>query len=285
MEPPPPSNDVDELEKRRAEANARADAHRARRDTLNTEVRTLMDQRGAVIREMRDKSDEAWARRNERDGLNDAVREAKKNREEWNQKVGHLTEKLHEKRKAADVKKGNVSLWRLLKDLEFKHMTSSLSKEAEERLIAEMQRIQREIKTQEERFRKDPEILALTKELEEARTLAEKYHKEVEESALAAQKNHEEMGKLYEAVDGMRRQLDEMQVKITAVKNASDEEHKLHIAAIEEVRDIEKLLFAAKRKAAGESATEEAPKEDDLFARIKKGGKISTEDLLALQKG
>ncbi len=282
---PPPSTDVDDLEKRRTEANARADAHRAKRDTLNAEVRALMDQRGAVIHDMREKSDDAWARRNERDRLNDAVREAKKNREEWNQKVGRLTEAVHEKRKAADVKKGNVSLWRLLKDLEFKHMTSSLSKEAEERLIGEMQRIQRELKSQEERFRKDPEILALTKELDDARALAEKYHKEVEESALAAQKNHEEMGHLYEAVDAMRRQLDEMQGKITTVKTASDEEHKLHIASIEEVRDIEKLLFAAKRKAAGESGLEEPPKEDDLFARIKKGGKISTEDLLALQKG
>jgi phosphoserine phosphatase len=279
------ATDVEELEKKRGEANTKADAYRAKRDTLNSEVRALMDRRATLIRDMRDKSDAAWAKRNERDRLNDAVREAKKNREEWNQKVSHLTEQLHERRKTHDVKKGNVSLWRLLKDLEFKHMTSSLSKEAEERLIGEMQRIQREIKSQEEKFRKDPEVLVLTKELDEAKVLAEKHHQEVEQSAASAQKNHEEMGHLYEEVDKLRRELDELQGKITTVKTASDEEHQHHIAAIEEVRDIEKLLFAAKRKAAGEAGTEEAPKEDDLFARIKKGGKISTEDLLALQKG
>lgn len=281
-----PEATVEELERRRMEANARADAHRGRRDALNSQVRTLIDRRAVLISEVRAKSDEAWACRSERDRMNDGVREAKKNREEWNRNVSTLSEKMHELRKAHDVRsQGNVSLWRHLKDLEFKHMTSSLTKEAEERLIGEMQRIQREMKAQEERFRKDPAVLAVSTELEKAKELAEKHHAEVEAMATSAQQNHETMARLYEEVDKMRRELDELQAKVTEVKAASDEEHRQHIAVISEVRDIEKLLFAARRKAGGESPPEETPREEDLFARFKKGGKISTEDLMALQKG
>lgn len=282
----PPDTSVEDLEKRRAEANAKADSHRARRDELNSQVRVLIDRRVELINEVRAKSDEAWARRAERDRMNDGVRESKKLREEWNHKVSELSERMHELRKAHDTKgQGNISLWRHLKDLEFKHMTSSLSKDAEERLIAEMQRIQREMKAQEDKFKKDPQVLSVSTELEKAKELAEKYHKDVEDMATAAQQNHEAMGRLYEEVDKMRRELDELQTKITTVKSASDEEHKQHIAVIAEVRDIEKVLFAAKRKAGGEAQQEEVPKEEDLFARFKKGGKISTEDLMALQKG
>lgn len=276
---------VEELEKKRAEANARADEHRAKRDTLNAEVRRLMDRRAALFDNLRAKSDEARARREERDHLNEAVREAKRGREEWNAKASALSERMREVRKAHDGRHGNVSLWRLLKDLEFKHMTSSLSKEAEERLIGEMQRIQRNIKAQEEAFTKDPEVAKLAKDLKEAHDLAETHHKNVEEYAVAAQKNHEEMARLYEEVDKLRLEMDEVQAKILEVKAASDEAHKAHIVAIEEVRDIEKMLFAAKRRGVGETgAEEEGNVEEGLLARMKKGGKISTEDLMALQK-
>jgi uncharacterized coiled-coil DUF342 family protein len=277
---------IEELEKKRLEANARADGHRAKRDDLNAEVRQLMDKRANLFSELRAKSDDARARREERDRLNEAVREAKRAREEWNGKASALSDKLRELRLAHDGRRGSVSLWRLLKDLEFKHMTSSLSREAEERLIGEMQRIQKEIKAQEDSFKKNPEVAKVTKDLEEAHELAEKHHKEVEEFAIAAQKNHEEMAKLYEEVDKLRSEMDEVQAKILEIKAASDEAHRAHITAIEEVRDLEKLLFAAKRRVPGEEAVEEgANMEEGLFARFKKGGKISTDDLMALQKG
>jgi phosphoserine phosphatase len=277
---------IEELEKKRLEANARADGHRAKRDELNAEVRQLMDRRAALFSELRAKSDEARSKREDRDHLNEAVREAKRAREEWNGKASALSERLRELRMAHDGRRGAVSLWRLLKDLEFKHMTSSLSREAEERLISEMQRIQREIKAQEESFRKNPEVAKVTHDLQEAHELAEKHHKEVEEFAVAAQKNHEDMARLYEEVDKLRSEMDELQAKVLEIKNASDEAHRAHITAIEEVRDIEKMLFAAKRRAPGEEAGEEGENvEEGLFLRFKKGGKISTEDLMALQKG
>ncbi|EQD44888.1 phosphoserine phosphatase [mine drainage metagenome] len=92
------------------------------------------------------------------------------------------------------------------------------------------------------------------------------------------------MVQLFEEVDRLRREADEVQAKLLEVKTASDLAHQAHIQAIEEVRDLEKMLHAARARALGQPEVEEPPKEEDLFARFKKGGKISTEDLMALQK-
>ncbi len=93
------------------------------------------------------------------------------------------------------------------------------------------------------------------------------------------------MVKLYENVDELRRRADEVQAKLIEVKAAADEAHRAHIAAIEEVRDLEKLLYAARGGRAPASwASAEPPKEEDFLARLKKGEKVSTQDLLELQK-
>jgi uncharacterized coiled-coil DUF342 family protein len=93
------------------------------------------------------------------------------------------------------------------------------------------------------------------------------------------------MVKLYESVDELRRHADEVQVKLIEVKTAADDAHKAHIAAIEEVRDYEKMLYGARAGRAPSSWGEaEPPKEEDFLARLKKGEKVSTADLLELHK-
>jgi len=100
-----------------------------------------------------------------------------------------------------------------------------------------------------------------------------------------AQREHEAMVALYESVDALRRQADEVQAHLLEVKGQADEAHRAHIAAIEEVRDIEKMLYAARGGRAPQTWGEaEPPKEEDFLARLKKGEKVSTEDLLELQK-
>jgi len=77
----------EELERKRAESNARADEHRAKRDKLNGEARTIADERGRILDELHARSAEAQEHRRHRDQLNSDVREAKRLREEWNRKL------------------------------------------------------------------------------------------------------------------------------------------------------------------------------------------------------
>ncbi len=278
---------IEELEKKRAECNTRADEHRAKRDRLNAEAHQWADKRAAVVDELRAKSAEAQDHRRMRDQLNEGVREAKRAREEANRKADMMAEKVSELKRTHAPRTNGPPVWRMrkeLKELEFRHMTSSLTKDAELRLIADMQRLQKEIKSQDDQLRKDPEVESALKEAEQAREEAESCHKAVEDLAVRAQKEHESMVLLFEEVDRLRRDADEVHQKLVEVKTASDDEHKAAMAAIEEVRDLEKLLYAAKTKSGIPVAPLEPPKEEDLFARFRKGGKISTEDMLALQK-
>jgi uncharacterized coiled-coil DUF342 family protein len=279
---------TEELERKREESNARADAFRASRDRLNAEARTLAEERALIVDQIRAKSSEAQEHRRRRDELNAEVREEKRLREEWNRKFQELGAKVQEVRRARPPRQGTVPVWRLkkdLKELEFRHMTTALTGDQEKRLLEEMKRLEATIREQEEQLRRDPDVDATMKEFAEARDESEKHHAAVGELAEGAQREHEAMVTLFEAGDELRRQADDVQTRLLEVKGNADEAHRQHIAAIEEVRDIEKLLYAARGGRAPASwAPAEAPREEDFLARLKKGEKVSTEDLLELQK-
>jgi uncharacterized coiled-coil DUF342 family protein len=281
---------IEELERKRAESNARADEHRATRDKLNAEARDWAEKRAQVIDELRSKSSEAQAHRRQRDEYNEQVKEAKRLRDEWNRKLQELSDRAQELKRNRAPRPGAVPTWKLrkdLKELEFRHMTSALTDEQEKRLIGEMKKIEQQIRDQDDQFRADPEINTVLTEVTEARKLAEENHALVGQLAESAQREHESMVTLYEQVDELRRQADEVQAKLLEVKAQADEEHRAHISAIEEVRDIEKMLHAARGgRGPGGAPTEpqEPAKEEDFLARLKKGEKVSTEDLLHLQK-
>ena len=282
------SDATEELEKRRAESNARADEARARRDRLNAEARATAEERSRILDLLHEKSSEAQEHRRQRDGLNAQVREAKALREEWNHKLQEFGDKVQELRRSRTPRAGAIPVWRLrkeLKELEFRHMTTALTGDQEKRLVEEMKRLEAAIREQDEQLRQDPEVEQALKAFQEARDEAEKHHAAVGQFAEDAQREHEAMVALYEGVDELRRQADDVQAKLLEVKGQADEAHRQHISAIEEVRDIEKLLYAT-RGGRGPTAWGEVepPREEDFLARLKKGEKVSTEDLLELQK-
>jgi uncharacterized coiled-coil DUF342 family protein len=279
---------TEELERKRAESNAHADEFRARRDRLNAEARATAEERSRVLDDLHMKSAEAQDHRRNRDQLNNQVREEKRLREEWNRKLQELGDKIQELKRARQPRPGAVPVWRLrkeLKELEFRHMTTALTGDQEKRLIEEMKRLEAAIREQDADLRQDPEIEPTMRAFTEARTEAEQHHAAVGQAAEAAQREHEAMVALYEEVDELRRQADAVQAKLLEVKGQADEAHRAHIASIEEVRDIEKMLYAARGgRAPSGWAEPEPPREEDFLARLKKGEKVSTEDLLELQK-
>ncbi|HXY47263.1 MAG TPA: hypothetical protein VEK13_05155 [Thermoplasmata archaeon] len=279
---------TEELDKKRAESNARADEARARRDRLNAEARGTAEERSRILDDLHQRSAEAQDHRRHRDELNAAVREEKRLREEWNRKLQELGDRVQELKRSRAPRPGAIPVWRLrkeLKELEFRHMTTALTGDQEKRLIEEMKRLEAAIREQDDQLRQDPEVEGTLKAFSEARAEAEKHHAAVGQLAEEAQREHEAMVRLYESVDELRRQADEVQAKLLEVKSQADDAHRAHIAAIEEVRDIEKMLYAARGGRAPTPWGEpEPPREEDFLARLKKGEKVSTEDLLELQK-
>jgi uncharacterized coiled-coil DUF342 family protein len=96
------------------------------------------------------------------------------------------------------------------------------------------------------------------------------------------------MLKLYEEGDELRKEADAAQEKFIESKLAADDEHREHIEQIRQVHDFDKLIAGIRdkgRKARREKDDTSAKKEaDEIFEKFRSGEKLSTEDIMVLQK-
>jgi uncharacterized coiled-coil DUF342 family protein len=96
------------------------------------------------------------------------------------------------------------------------------------------------------------------------------------------------MVKLYEEANSCRKEADDAQEKFIENKEIADREHNNHIFYIRQVHEYDKILNAMKRKyrRAKREKSETLAKQqaEEIYERFKNGEKLSTEDLMCLQK-
>ena len=282
---------LDELQLKRERENQEAERHRRKRDELNDKTREWVEKRDALNAQVRALVDEATQHRIQRDELNAQVKAAKEERDKFNRRVNDLQDQLAEVRRRR-LPRGAIPLGKLqqeLKRLEFKQMTSVLSVDKERALIDEIQRFQSEVKRLEKAVEENEDVKKVREELTTARDLAEDAHRRVSELAEKAQAEHDQMTALYEQSDGQRREADRAQEEFIKTKMLAHEEHRKHIERIRQVHDYDKIIHGIWMKSRGvpEAAADEvdAKREaEQIFERFKKGEKLSTEDLMTLQK-
>ncbi len=279
------------LLEKREKANADAEKHRRRRDDLNERTKQWVEKRDAFNAQARPLIEEATAHREKRDSMNLEVRKAKEERDRLNHRVNDLTNLIGEI-KRRKMPRGEAYLFNLKKELkaiEFRQMTSVLTVDKERDLISEMAKLQVEINKIEQTLEEDPEVKRAREELVAAKETAEAAHKKVGELAEQAQAEHDAMTALYEQGDAIRKEADSAQEDFIKTKMMADEEHRSHIDHIRLVHDYDKILHGVRVKSArprGEAVVEvSAKKEAELiYERFRRGEKLSTEDLMTLQK-
>jgi uncharacterized coiled-coil DUF342 family protein len=284
---------LDELQLKREKENQEAERHRHRRDDLNDRTREWVDKRDSLNAQVRTLVEEATQHRIRRDELNGQVRAAKEERDVYNKKVNELFERVNDAKRKR-LPRGAIPISKLRRDLralEQRHMTSVLSPDKERALIEEMGRVNAELKKVEKAIEENEEVRRFAEELRAARDVAEAAHKRVSSLAEEAQKEHDLMSSLYERSDELRKEADLAQEEFIKTKMLADEEHRKHIDHIREVHDFDKIIHGlwTKQRAgasvAAQEAVVDAKKEAELiFERFKRGEKLSTEDLLTLQK-
>ena len=92
---------------------------------------------------------------------------------------------------------------------------------------------------------------------------------------------------LYEQADTARREADKAQEQFIKTKMQADKEHQKHIDFIHEVHDYDKIIHGMRAKARrGKAGKAVSTKEEAelIYERFKNGEKLSTEDLMLLQK-
>ncbi len=281
---------LEELEVKRERENAEAERHRRRRDELNDKTREWVGRRDELNAQVRALVEEAMGHRQRRDELNADVKKAKEERDAANRRVNELMDRVSEL-KRRKLPKGAIPLSHMkreLRELEFRQMTSVLKPGKEQELVKEMTRIQAEIRKLEKALEENEEVRKAGQELRDAKEIAEASHKRVGDLAEQAQAEHDAMTQLYEQSDELRHQADLAQEEFIKTKMLADDEHHKHIDHIREVHDYDKVIHGIRLKSfhaeAGGEGVSVKRQAEMIFERFKRGEKLSTEDLMTLQK-
>lgn len=280
---------LQELERTRDQLNMEAENHKITRDQLNMRTKQLAEKRDQLNGEVAQKVTEAAEHREKRNKLNEEVKAAKVRRDELNSKANELGE-IAAKLKRERHKDVAVPVPRLREDmraLEFRMQTQVLTPAKEKELHAEIKRLAREVRQAESTMDTDREVHDAVQAARKAKLDAEAQHKALSDLARGAQTEHDVMMKLYEEADARRAEADGAQQEFLANKRDADDEHFKHIDLIKKVKDYDKVISGIRRRRReirrAETDRRQEKRTDSMMEKFKKGEKLSTEDLLALQ--
>jgi uncharacterized coiled-coil DUF342 family protein len=283
--------DLTELEAKRERLNQQAEEHRYKRDELNSQARGWAQKRDELNARVRESVQSAAEHRVRRDELNHKVRDSKGEREKWNRRVTEIGARIEQVRRDTSKTVEGPPMERLKAEkraLEHKQQTTALTPAKEKEIIAQIGALERTIRDREKKAENDPRVRDLVIELKAAKETAENAHKTVNESADVAQREHDAMVALYENADRVRAEADEAQVKFLELKALADEEHKKHVEMIRQVHDYDKIIISIREKTKADKKEKDEVdtkrQVEEIYERLKAGEKLSTEDLMILQK-
>jgi len=281
---------LEELIGKKNEFQTKANELKEKRNQLHTKSKKLADERDRLnssIREMRNKITEHKTRRDE---LNERVKHTKEQRNKLNKSYSDVKKRIEElQRSRMSTTGANLNeLKRQLRNLENEQMTQPMSPQKEKKLIEVISGIHGKIKEQEKKLSSDPRLKKAVEDEKIIKQKAEKQHDLVEKLAKKAQEEHENMINLIKQLDNMIRKVNEIQETIVMTKIEADNVHRDFISNVDKIHDMERNITSLqdktrKKKKAAEATTAQI-EADEIFEKFKRGEKLSTEDLMILQK-
>ena len=239
------------------------------------EQRKIRDELNASLKENLNKAIEF---RNERNEINKEVEAAKKARNEANNKIKSL--------EWSSGKRDKIKIENEIKKIDKIIETRVLDIKKENQLVKNANDLRKQLME----IHEDESVKT---EAQELKKVSEEQHQKVIELSEKAQEAHEEMLTYFRKTDDIRTAADEAHKKfIEARKNASAK-HEEFKAILSDIHVINKKLGSNKPKKrrsdnkGGSGANknrEEKERAEEIFAKFKQGGKVSTEEILLLQK-
>lgn len=279
-----------ELQNRRDQLQKNAEIHKRKRDDLNENTKSWARERDIMNGEIRGIIGSANEHRGKRDEFNEDVQKHKAERDIINKEVSERSAAIGELKKDIAPTRGQIPLHKLkreLRDLEFRQMTSPLSADKEKDLVDKMKHLSQTIKEREE-TEQTPEIKAAIVKYEEAKGRAEEEHAKLQEIADKAQSEHDLMLELYKKSEKLIKKADKAQGSFVKSKMDADKEHNTTMKLVKQIHELDKIIIGLKIK---QKYSQKSRKEVDnrmeakeIFKKFKDGEKLSTEDIMLLQK-
>lgn len=246
------------------------------RDTLNDQAKEQKQVRDELNASRKEILDEALEYRKQRDEINQEVKKYKKLRDETNQKL----KKLEWSSGKRDIMQIQDEIKKLDKTIETKVM--DIRKENE--LVKRVTDLQKKLQTMEEDESTQKEALELKEQ-------SESYHAKVVEFSDQAQETHEKMLTYFQKIDEIRVKADEAHAQFISTREKASAKHEEVKTVLKEIRGKNKGLDKAKAKErrkediiTEKKNLQEKEKAEEIYRKFREGKKLTTEELLLLQK-
>ncbi|MEN6328706.1 MAG: phosphoserine phosphatase SerB [Methanobacteriaceae archaeon] len=246
------------------------------RDNLNEEAKVHRVERDKLNSEIRENLDKALKYRDERDKINKDVQKYKKLRDEVHQE--------YKKMEWASGRREIVKIQDEIKRLEKTIETRVLDIRKENELVNKVTDLRKNLQSLQE----DEETREEALELKEK---SESYHAKVVELSDRAQETHEKMLEYFRKIDDIRSQADEAHQKFIKTRDTANQEHEKVKSTLGDIRRLNKGLDRVKAKERNRETEivrqqnkEEKERAEEIYRKFREGKKLSTEELLLLQK-
>ena len=278
-----------ELNEKKTELKKQSEEYKTKRNELNAEASSLAAKRNELNKKTKDLINEAQDYKKLRDENNDKVQEYKTLRDEVNSKANEIFAQIDQIRNVNNL--GGPSIKDIRKEidrLEFTQQTEVLTTSKERELVNRITELQKLYVAKKEQLESNQELKDLLNEAQTVRDEASEHHKVLSEYAQQAQEYHDKMITTFKEADKVRADSDAAHKEFVKFQESADEQHKLFISAQKEIRDIDKEIRKIKKgdvDGRKEAAKADARKDaEDIFDKFKSGGKLTTENLMALQR-
>ena len=264
---------AEELRHKRDELNLKSQSHAAERNELNAQAKALMDQ--------------VYAHRDRRNGLNVEVGETRDDLRQLGPDVDQLRDeflKLKRARFAGSHLPPIPKLRRQIQELELKQMTSSMSIKKERALVEKIGTLQSQISEQDELLETDPEVTAARDSFRQVDQQRKELLRSKRRARDEAQAEHESMRDALRENRKTRKKADGAQRAFVRVKELADEVHAEYIEHLRELSEVDRARAERRRGTSQADAVESAADAEELFRKFLSGDKLSTEQLMIIQK-
>lgn len=248
------------------------------REEFNREAKEQRKIRDELNIELKENLQKAIEYRNERNEINKEVENFKKKRNEVNDKIRNL--------EWSSGKRDKIKLEKEIEKIDKIIETRVLDIKKENQLVKNANDLRKKLNEVKE----DDKV---KEEAQELKGESEEHHQKVVELSAAAQEAHENMIKYFRKTDEIRTAADEAHKAFVEARKNASAKHEDFKMVLSEIHVINKKLGRDKPKkrksnkqssSPGQKNKEEKEKAEAIFEKFKNGKKLSTEELLLLQK-
>ena len=276
-----------ELRKIRKEYHQKAEELRVGRDELNLTSQTHASERNDLNVKAKEYMDEVHTYRDRRNGLNVEVGQIRDERNEVTEKVNSLKDNflsLKRKRFSGQNLPPIARLRKQIQELEIKQMTTPLTTDKERALVEEISSLQNKIKQHDELIETDTEVLDARDTFREAENKRRELSKSMQKSRQEAQTAHHSMKDSLRLNRSTRRKADAAQRAFVKAKEKADIVHNEYIEYLRGMQEIDRMTASQGKSGSVADQKASAASAEDLFAKFLAGEKLSTEQLMIIQK-